>query len=63
MVNKKFTGIRIPAKNPKDETGIIELSPVAKKAADVVDDVASIALAALLKVKAILLFKSSLISG
>lgn len=49
--------INIPANIPKEEIGIILLNPVAKKAADVVDYVANIALLALLYVKAILWFK------
>lgn len=46
----------IPAKIPKLDMGMISESPVAKKAAAVVEEVASIAFEARLKVKAIILF-------
>lgn len=56
ITRRKLTGISIPAKYPKADMGIISLKPVAMKAAEVVDDVASIAREALLKVIAILWF-------
>lgn len=54
----KFMGTKIPANIPKLETGIISESPVAKKAAAVVEEVANMAFEALLKVVAIILFLS-----
>lgn len=48
MTRKKLTGIKIPAKIPKEDIGIMLLNPVAKKAAEVVDEVANMALEALL---------------
>lgn len=61
ITRKKFIGIKILANNPKLLIGITLDIPVAKKAALVVLLVANIAFEALLKVTAILFYKSSLI--
>lgn len=50
MTKIKLTGTSIPAKYPKLDMGIISDKPVAKNAAQVVEEVASIAVEALLKV-------------
>lgn len=54
----KFMGTKIPAKIPKLAIGMSSEIPVAKKAVAVVDEVASMALEALLKVVAIILYLS-----
>ena len=52
MTKMKFMGIKIPAKNPKLAIGIKGDKPLAKNETAVVEDVANIAIDALLYVKA-----------
>ena len=62
MTNKKFIGIIIAAKYPYDLIGIKAEKPEERKANAVVLEVTSIAFAALLQVKFILLTKSFLMT-